>query len=145
MNKKLLISAALFLTAFGVLAVVASPRLIDMTSTPLFCNSCHVMNDQYEVWFMTGLHRNIKCIDCHLPHENLINHLVWKGIDGTKDMAFFYSGIYAEPIQISDRGKGFIQANCIRCHEGMVSQIAVEGRDCWSCHRRATHKAAVLN
>ena len=144
-RKTMLIIAAVVVVAVGIFIAAASSRLIAMTSTPRFCNSCHVMNDPYESWFMTGVHRTIQCIDCHLPNHNFISHLVWKGIDGTKDVVFFYSGIYAEPIEISARGKRFIKANCIRCHDGIVSRIATDGQDCWSCHRRINHKAAVFN
>jgi cytochrome c nitrite reductase small subunit len=145
MRNKLLIGIAAGVIVLGILAAAASPRLIAMTATPQFCNSCHVMNDQYEAWFMTGVHRTIQCIDCHLPNDNLVNHLVWKGIEGTRDLLFFHSGIYTEPIGISDRGKKFIQANCIRCHTGTVSRIETAGRECWSCHSRINHKAAIFN
>lgn len=145
MRNRLLIIVSVVVVVFGIAAVAASPRLIEMTSTPQFCNSCHVMNDQYEAWFMTGVHRTIKCIDCHLPHDNIVNHLLWKGIEGTRDLVFFHSGIYEEPLEISDRGKRFIQSNCIRCHDGIVSRIATDGMECWSCHRRKTHKAAIFN
>jgi len=145
MRKKILISFALILAAFGIFGIAVSPGLIAMTSTPQFCNSCHVMNDPYEAWFMTGVHRTIQCVDCHLPHDNLIHHLVWKGIEGTRDLLFFHSGIFKEPIEISSRGKGFVKANCIRCHDGIVSRIDTETQDCWSCHRRMNHKAAMFN
>ena len=145
MRKKALISFAWILVAFGVFGIAASPGLIAMTSTPGFCNSCHVMNDPYEAWFMTGVHRTIRCVDCHLPHDNLMNHLVWKGIEGARDLLFFHSGIFREPIEISGRGKRFIQANCIRCHDGIVSRIDTESHDCWSCHRRMNHKVAVFH
>ncbi|MBR9980762.1 MAG: cytochrome c nitrite reductase small subunit [Desulfatitalea sp.] len=145
MRKKLLIIIALVVATVGIAAVAASPKLIEMTSTPMFCNSCHVMNDQYESWFMTGIHRTIKCIDCHLPNDNLINHMVWKGIDGTKDLIYFHTGTYTEPFRISERGRRFIQANCIRCHDGVVSRIETDTQNCWSCHRRINHKAAIFN
>ncbi|MCJ8502853.1 cytochrome c nitrite reductase small subunit [Desulfatitalea alkaliphila] len=145
MRKKLLVIVAVVVAVFGIAAVAASPKLIELTSTPDFCNSCHVMNEQHEAWFMTGVHRTIKCIDCHLPHDNIVNHLVWKGIDGTKDLVYFHSGIYEEPIQLSDRGKRVLKANCIRCHEGVVSRIDTEAQECWSCHRRINHKAAIFN
>ncbi|MBA3028347.1 MAG: cytochrome c nitrite reductase small subunit [Desulfobacteraceae bacterium] len=140
----MVISAAV-LAGLGILAAVATPKLLSLTSTPQFCNSCHVMNEEYETWFMTGIHRTIQCIDCHLPNDNILNHLIWKGIDGTRDVVYFHTATYAEPIEISERGKGFIKANCIRCHEGIVSRIATDDQDCWSCHRRINHKAAIFN
>ncbi len=144
-RKTLVITFTLVLAGAGLVAAVATPKILALTSTPGFCNSCHVMNDQYETWFKTGVHRTIKCIDCHLPNDNILRHLVWKGIDGAKDLVYFHTAAYAEPIDISVHGKGFIKANCIRCHQGIVSMIASDGRDCWSCHRRITHKAALYN
>ena len=144
-RKKFLALSAMFLAGFGILVGAATPKLLSLTSTPLFCNSCHVMNEEYEAWFMTGIHRTIQCIDCHLPNDNILNHLIWKGIDGTRDVVYFHTATYAEPIEISQRGKSFIKANCMRCHEGMVSRIATDGQDCWSCHRRINHKAAIFN
>jgi cytochrome c nitrite reductase small subunit len=143
-RKKFLVLSIVVLAGFGCLAAIATPKLLSVTSTPQFCNSCHVMDDEYETWFMTGVHRTIECVDCHLPNDNIFRHLIWKGIDGTRDVIYFHTATYAEPIEISRRGKGFIKANCMRCHEGVVSRIATDGRDCWSCHRRITHKAAVF-
>jgi cytochrome c nitrite reductase small subunit len=144
-RKKVLIISAWGIAGLAILMGIATPKFLSMTSTPRFCNSCHVMNDQYETWFMTGVHRTITCIDCHLPNDNVIRHLIWKGIDGAKDFLYFHSGRYTEPIDISLRGKSFIKDNCIRCHTGVVSRIQTEGQDCWSCHRRINHMAAIFN
>ena len=69
-----------------------------------------------------------------------MNHLVWKGIDGTKDVVSFFSGVYPDYITATGHAKKVIKANCIRCHNEMVSRISTDGRDCWSCHRRVNHK-----
>lgn len=115
------------------------PDMFNKTSTPDYCNTCHVMNGQFESWFMTGLHRNVKCVDCHLPNTSGIRYFVWKGIDGMKDLAMFHSGVYSERIGISSHGKKIVKENCLRCHEGMVSVMNTDDRDCWSCHRRVNH------
>ncbi len=120
------------------------PGVMDMTSSPEFCNSCHVMNSQHEAWFMSGLHRNIKCVDCHLPNNNPVNHYVWKGIDGARDFVFFHGNVFVDPISISSHGKKVLQANCERCHEGMVSMIKTNDRNCWDCHRRVNHKITAI-
>jgi cytochrome c nitrite reductase small subunit len=133
------------LLVVGAVAVAATPKIVAVTASPQFCNMCHVMNEQYETWFMTGVHRTIKCVDCHLPNDQIINHFIWKGIDGTKDLIFFHTGLFEEPIEISNRNKKFIKANCIRCHDGVVSMIETDGQECWSCHRRINHKAAIFN
>jgi len=142
--KKLVIigSGVILLTVFILWGPVA---LIERTSSPQFCgNTCHVMEKQYESWFMTGLHREIKCVDCHLPNNNPVNHLVWKGIDGMKDVIYFYSGLYSDNIKISDHGKSVVKKNCLKCHEGMTMVMNTEGRTCWSCHRRVKHTFPVF-
>ena len=81
------------------------PDMFHKTSLPDYCNTCHVMNEEYETWFMTGLHRNIKCVDCHLPNTSGVRYFIWKGLDGMKDLAVFHTGIYSEKIGISSHGK----------------------------------------
>jgi cytochrome c nitrite reductase small subunit len=114
--------------------------MVKVTSTPGFCKSCHVMETEYEDWFKSGLHRSIKCVDCHLPNSNPFSHLMWKAIDGSKDVISFYGHLYSDHISISTHGRKTIQSNCIRCHSETVSRITLEERrHCWSCHRRANH------
>ena len=104
-----------------------------------YCISCHVMQAEYEAWMHSGAHRRKKCVDCHLPNENVIMHYIWKSIDGMKDVGFFFSGLAPEQIKITDHGKKVLLANCIRCHGATVAMINQE-RPCWDCHRRIAHK-----
>jgi cytochrome c nitrite reductase small subunit len=117
------------------------PQLMARTETALFCGSCHVMESQFESWFNVGAHRTIRCVDCHLPHENLPAYYVWKTIDGMKDVVVFYSGRTPETITLSERGRRFVQANCIRCHGERVARID-QDRNCWDCHRFLQHHLA---
>ena len=139
-KKKILIYGIPSVSLLFIFLIWGFAKFVEKTSEPNFCNSCHVMNYEFEAWFMTGLHRNIKCVDCHLPNNNTANHLLWKGIDGMKDFIMFHTSIFSEPITITSHGKKTIQSNCISCHEGMLTMIEIEGRNCWSCHRRTTHK-----
>lgn len=123
-----------------VLIISVSPGIIRQTSTTGFCKSCHVMEGQYESWFLTGMHRRITCVDCHLPNDHIAHHLIWKAIDGIKDVIFFYGRLFSDPIIISEHGKKTVQGNCIRCHEDLVSRITVQENKCWSCHRQVNHK-----
>lgn len=122
----------------GLFLTFGPPQLMARTETPDFCASCHVMESQFESWFHEGAHRSVKCVDCHLPHQNVAAHYVWKTIDGMKDVALFYSGRVPERIVLSEHGQEVMQANCIRCHETIVSRIDNE-RQCWGCHRRLSH------
>lgn len=38
---------------------------IEVTGTPTFCNSCHIMNPYYDNW-KTSSHNEVICLDCHL-------------------------------------------------------------------------------
>jgi len=80
------------------------------------------------------VHRSIRCVDCHLPKVNLFNHFLWKGIDGTKDVVFFTIGCILDPIRLSPHGSGFVQANCISCHKGVVENMDKDRRRLRRCH-----------
>jgi cytochrome c nitrite reductase small subunit len=122
----------------GAFLALGPPKLLAKSETPDFCASCHVMEAEYEAWFHEGGHRRINCVDCHLPHQNVAAHYVWKSVDGMKDVAVFYSGRVPDVIKISQHGQEVLQANCIRCHETAVDRID-NTRQCWNCHRRLAH------
>jgi cytochrome c nitrite reductase small subunit len=139
-KKKFLIYSIISSFVFMLFLIAGPPKLLEKTSSPEFCNSCHVMNNMYESWFITGLHRSIKCVDCHLPNNNIVNHILWKGIDGMNDVVRFNTGFYKEPIYAGNHARKVLKDNCVRCHSDMVSFMETGGRDCWSCHRRVTHR-----
>ena len=118
--------------------LVGPPRLLAKSDSPGFCAGCHVMESQHIAFLHSGAHRRNSCVDCHLPNENLAIHYIWKSIDGMKDAIFFYSGHTPERIKLSEHGAKVLQANCIRCHEELVSPINT-GQKCWSCHRSISH------
>jgi cytochrome c nitrite reductase small subunit len=124
---------------FGIFLAFGPPGLYAKTESPEFCGSCHVMEAQYESWFHSGAHAQIKCVDCHLPNDTKVRHLTWKAIDGAKDFVAFHMGRGSDPIKISERGAGFVQENCQRCHQEIMARISEE-RHCWECHRKLTHQ-----
>ena len=136
----LLILFSILLGAGGYLAF-GPPGLYAKSETPEFCGSCHVMEMEYEAWFHSGAHRRVKCVDCHLPNDNLARHLAWKTMDGVKDAAAFHTGRISDPIRLSKHGAAVVQDNCRRCHGEIISRIN-EDRQCWDCHRNLSHKRA---
>jgi cytochrome c nitrite reductase small subunit len=124
--------------AVMVFLMFGPPKLLAKSESPDFCSQCHVMGAQYEAWSHMGAHMRKLCVDCHLPHGNLVIHYIWKSIDGLKDVVFFYSGSVPERIKLTAHGKKVLQANCIRCHESAVEFIDHE-RKCWECHRGLIH------
>ena len=74
----------MILAVLGVFAAFGPPGLYAKSESPEFCGSCHVLQPEYEAWFHSGAHRRIKCVDCHLPNDNLPNHC-GKTLDGVRD------------------------------------------------------------
>jgi cytochrome c nitrite reductase small subunit len=131
--------AAAIITVLGTFVAFGPPGLYARSESPEFCGSCHVLQPEYEAWFHSGAHHNIKCVDCHLPNNNLANHLFWKSVDGVKDSLAFHTGRVSETIRISAHGAAVVQNNCQRCHAEIISRVTLDRR-CWDCHRRMTHR-----
>lgn len=135
---------SLFISLWFFIIVIAFSglffkRLIVYTESPQFCIKCHSMQEQYDAW-KHSVHKNFKCIDCHLPNDNLANHYLWKAIDGTKDLVSQTFGFKEWwKIHISNHGRKILQLNCIRCHEGLVMHIN-KNRNCIDCHKNISHK-----
>lgn len=129
----------LVLAVVGAYVNFGPPGLYAKSSTPEFCSQCHVMESEYENWFHAGGHRRMKCIDCHLPNDNMARHLTWKGYEGMWDAFVFYSGRVPDRIELSASGAVLLQENCRRCHGETVARIN-EDRNCWQCHRRLSHR-----
>jgi len=135
---KIVAIAAACAALFGLFLMLGPPQLLAKSETPDFCASCHVMEAQHTAFMHSGAHRRLKCVDCHLPNDGVASHYIWKSIDGMKDVLVFNGGKVPEKITLSKHGAKMVKANCIRCHETLVSQMNTS-RDCWSCHRRITH------
>ena len=130
--------AAVAVALCAVFLLLGPPQLLAKSESPGFCAGCHVMENEHSAFMHSGAHRRNKCVDCHLPSDNVALHYIWKSIDGMKDVLFFYSGHVPDRITLSEHGAKVVKANCIRCHSELVSQMDTS-RDCWSCHRRITH------
>ncbi|OGR73464.1 MAG: hypothetical protein A2089_07715 [Elusimicrobia bacterium GWD2_63_28] len=141
-RQDFLIKAAIYAGAAGFAALTlffGPPKLIERTETTKFCGLCHSMKPQHSAWEHSA-HRSARCIDCHLPNDNVVNHYVWKTIDGNKDVFYEFSGLREhDEIKLSPHGHKVLQANCIRCHETTVTHIDTK-RACIDCHRTAGHK-----
>lgn len=129
------------LAAAGLFMLFGPPKMIELTETPQFCALCHY--SQNGDWLHSS-HRGEKCIDCHLPNNNFANHYVWKSIDGGKDLFFEFSRLGdGNDTELTEHGKKVLQANCIRCHTGMVAHINNQ-RSCIDCHRTLMHRRTAL-
>jgi cytochrome c nitrite reductase small subunit len=131
--------AGAIVAVLGIFVAFGPPGLYARSESPEFCGSCHAVQPEYEAWFHAGAHRRIKCVDCHLPNGNLVEHLTWKTLDGVKDLMAFHLGRVPEMMRISDHGAKVVLENCRRCHAEIIARIQ-EDRRCWDCHRRLSHQ-----
>ena len=125
--------------AGGMFASFGPPKLYAISGSPEFCGACHVMETQYEAWRHQGAHRRIKCIDCHLPNDQIANNLFQKSLQGMWDVFIFYSGRVPDNIRLSAQGAKIAKANCERCHAETIARVNMADRRCWDCHRRLSH------
>ncbi|UFS70613.1 cytochrome c nitrite reductase small subunit [Geomonas sp. RF6] len=136
---KALALALLVATAAALFVAIGPPQLLAKSESPDFCASCHVMEEEHTAWRHAGAHRRLRCVDCHLPGGNPVEHYIWKSIDGMKDVVSFHSGRVPERITLSEHGTEVVQKNCIRCHQQTISRMDTTRR-CWGCHRQLSHR-----
>src|SRR5512147_3226764 len=107
----------------SVAAVIALGFFVFVTDAPAYggkapetCANCHVMDSQYENWYHAPHEKVTECVDCHLPHDNLVNYWVEKGKTGSHDVFYFVTGQTPELIRAKPETQAIIQGNCVRCH-----------------------------
>lgn len=112
-----------------------------LTSSPRTCTNCHVMDAAYENWYHAPHEKVTRCVDCHLPHDNIFSYYYVKFASGAHDVWYFSTGQTPDAIRIHEKTGEIIQSNCIRCHEAAVSELSAHsmGQNCWFCHRDVAH------
>ncbi|MGH7742891.1 MAG: NapC/NirT family cytochrome c, partial [Candidatus Eiseniibacteriota bacterium] len=98
--------AAGLVVAFGLVAMLFA---IQVSSTPTFCGSCHIMKPYYESWKKSG-HANVACVECHIPPG--ITAEFRKKYEALAMVAKYFTGTYSTNpwVEVDD-------AACLRCHE----------------------------
>ncbi len=139
------------LAAVGMFAyVVNQSRMISyLSSDPKVCVNCHAMNTHYATWQHSSHREFAGCADCHLPSDSFVNKWFAKARDGFNHSVAMTLGDYGNNLMITDNAAARIQANCVKCHSEMVSQMMAnhdlytanpeKDRNCWDCHRTVPH------
>ncbi len=121
-----------------------------LSDDPETCVNCHIMSPQYSTWFHSSHREVANCNDCHVPHDNFLNHYYFKAKDGMRHATIFTLRAEPQVIFIKEAGQQVVQQNCIRCHGDMLNsgytkrytnsydQFRSE-RHCWDCHREVPH------
>jgi cytochrome c nitrite reductase small subunit len=127
----------------GAYTVYYGEGLSYLSSDPKACVNCHIMREHYDGWQKASHHAVAVCVDCHLPTQPLEKWLA-KAENGFWHSKGFTLQDFHEPIRIHPKNSQILQANCIRCHQEVVGQIAAHpaadsGISCVHCHRQAGH------
>jgi cytochrome c nitrite reductase small subunit len=121
-----------------------------LSDNPQTCINCHLMAPQFATW-QHSAHREVAtCNDCHVPHDNLFNHYLFKAQDGMWHATVFTLRAEPQVIQIKEAGIAVVQENCKRCHTQLNERVGLlqvtrednlhgEGKLCWDCHREVPH------
>jgi nitrate/TMAO reductase-like tetraheme cytochrome c subunit len=99
---------------FGLIAMVF---MVQVSSTPTFCGTCHIMKPYYESW-KHSKHNRVACVDCHIAPG--LTSEVRKKFEAVSMVAKYFTGTYSTNpwAEVDD-------AACLRCHERRL----LEGRE----------------
>ncbi len=134
----------------GAVAVCAkiSNAMSYLSDAPETCMNCHVMTDAYASW-QRGSHGKVAiCLDCHIPHSNIIAKTVFKSADGIKHSTVFIMRTEPQVLVLSKTAQPVVQANCLRCHSNQLQMVRLAGtseRKCWDCHSNIHGEARSLS
>ena len=109
-----------------------------MSDAPETCMNCHVMTDAYATWRRGSHARVAVCMDCHVPHNNVVGKYAFKGMDGLKHSVVFTTRQEPQVLTLSRMARPVIQSNCIRCHKDQLAMIRLaetSEQACWRCHQ----------
>ena len=93
-----------------VVGSLALGGLYRLSSSPLLCNSCHIMKPYVQAW-RASKHSNVTCIDCHYPPE--LRGTIWIKYQALAQVAKWATQTYSSKpfAEVED-------ASCLRagCH-----------------------------
>jgi len=148
----------------GLIIAFISSVAIHKTSDKNFCGMCHTMQPMVDAYKMdvhggAGYHgMEVKCVDCHLPHDSIMNYLLTKMQTGFHDI--YAQNFYdLDKIDWNEKRKHrehFVyDSSCLACHTNLrdatMSNLKAfrghkayfEGstkKTCVSCHENVGHK-----
>lgn len=152
-NAMQYVAACCVVAAIGLAVFVGHEAkvLTYLSGDPKVCINCHAMNTHYATWQHSSHRDTATCADCHLPKDSFIGKMIAKTRDGYNHSLAMTLGSYGNNLRITGNAAKRIQANCVSCHQEIVSQMLVNsepyhkesgipmGRPCWECHRDLPH------
>ena len=128
----------------GTYTVYYAEGLSYLSDNPRACANCHIMRDQFDGWQKSSHHANATCNDCHVPHDSFVAKYLSKAENGFWHSKGFTLQDFHEPIRIRQSNFATLNANCVHCHENLVSEITAHVRsaedfNCVRCHPQVGH------
>src|SRR5215831_11628044 len=98
--------AAALALGLGLVLVVVMAQL---SSTPTFCGTCHIMKPYYESW-KHSKHSRVACVECHIAPG--ITSEIRKKYEALSMVVKYFTATYGTNpwAEVDD-------AACLRCHE----------------------------
>lgn len=140
----IVLGVLVLLGAIAAFVMFGPPNYAEKLAEPEFCASCHVMDPMYAS-YVNSAHGTVteSCNDCHLPNDGFIRHWTADAFVGMRDLVKFNLNIIPEFIRVHPRSVRWIDENCRRCHDDVITEIhPPAGKQCWDCHREVQHDIA---
>ena len=128
-SKKVLALIILVSGIIGFLVVLPVHYALEETSGEKFCVVCHEM-DPMVIAYSNDVHSGkgksgvrAKCVDCHIPHDNLAKYVLTKAKNGLMEG---YVHFFKDPEAIDwhknrEKREHFVFDNgCVSCHTNLV-------------------------
>lgn len=136
------LAAALLGLAVGIAGVGFhyAEGLSYLSTDPRACANCHIMRSQFDSWQKASHHTAATCAECHLPATFAAKYLA-KARNGWNHSSAFTLQNFPEPILITEPNAEILQANCERCHEGLLHDVSAASGPprCVHCHVAVGH------
>ena len=162
-RKKLLLAGGVTGVVVTIFMVLASGYMINVTNTDTFCVTCHSMNPFRQSWLASVHGGNnpqgvvAQCVDCHLPHGNLVEYVAAKAYTGTRDIVM---NMIIDPYTYDwEERRKFRESytydrSCKKCHmkllapkmglKAILAHREYQRKDsklrCVKCHENVGHK-----
>jgi cytochrome c-type protein NapC len=156
----------LFLVLFfgliiGLAISLLAAELIEQTSGKDFCSSCHSMKTVSQAYSedvhggANALGFAAKCVDCHLPHDNVLHYVTAKAYSGTKDVLgeIFWAKSFDWIANLKKKEEFTYTSGCLKCHDLSIIRYEIpkaflahkdflSGKvpSCLKCHEHVGHK-----
>lgn len=134
------------LLGVGGYAVRYSNAVSYLGKEPATCANCHAMAGHYEAWAAGPHAQAATCVDCHLPHEGLVEQYLVKAEDGLVHGVRFTLDDYPENVVIRDKSLAVADRSCLHCHGDLTTDMmfarddGAEGLSCVRCHSGVGHE-----